>query len=312
MSYDEENIKKLIKETITESIRKSVNIPKPSAENKKPLKTEKNSEEKKVVSEALHSVPSNFVLRTEKLSKATKEAHESLYKKYVESFNKVSSELDAVNKHEAGSFASKYRSQKMDECYNLNAVKLHELYFNNIADLASEISIDSIPYIKLSRDYGTFENWQFDFMACAMSSREGWALTVYEPYKNTYMNVCVDGHTNGIPIGTVPVLVLDMWSHSYYKDYDVDKRSYMIAMMREINWDVVEARMMLAEKSDLQGVYHIRPIYNDQPEKILGAAEQATEPPIDNVTVGNNQQSATTAPPTTPAAPDNSLNEEKE
>jgi Fe-Mn family superoxide dismutase len=293
-------IKSIVQRSIQESLRKTGKLP---HLNEKP----KVTTPAEPVNEALHVVPNNFVVKTEKLSKTTKEAHESLYKKYTESFNKISSELDAVNKHEAGSFASKFRSFKMDEAYNLNAVKLHELYFNNISDLASEIGIDSVPYIKLSRDYGNFENWQFDFMACAMSAREGWAMTVYEPYKNTYMNICIDGHTQGVPVGTVPVLVLDMWSHSFYKDYDVDKRSYLVAMMREINWNVIEARMALVEKSELSALYFIRPVYNDEPNKLLGAAEDATNPPIDSVNGG--PQDPSQMPPSTPAAPERTLNE---
>lgn len=294
-------IQSIVRRSIKESLRKSGKL---AHLSDKPKTT------KEPIKEALHIVPNNFVVKTEKLSKTTKQAHDSVYKKYAESFNKISSELDAVNKHEAGSYASKFRSFKMDEAYNLNAVKLHELYFNNVSDVASEIAIDSIPYIKLSRDYGNFENWQFDFMACAMSAREGWALTVYEPYKNCYMNVCVDGHTNGIPVGAIPILALDMWSHSYYRDYDVDKRSYLVAMMREINWDVIEARMALVEKSELTALYFIRPMYNDEPNKILGAAETATQqPPIDNVQAG--QQLPGQMPPTTPAAPERTLNENK-
>lgn len=255
-----------------------------------------------VVSEAVIVQPSNFVVKTDKLSKETKQAHEAIYKKHIESFNKLSSELDAVNTHEAGSYASAYRSFKMDECSNLNAVKLHELYFMNISDLASSISLDTIPYIKLSRDFGSFEKWQFDFIACAMSAREGWAMTVYEPYKNVYMNVCVDGNDVGIPVGTVPVLVLDLWSHAFFKDYQIDKKSYIVSMMKEINWDVVEARMILAEKSELNALYKIRPIYDNTAENILSAASvQALSAPIDKIDNGIGNKVS----PTTPAIPNN-------
>ena len=279
----EEDIAKLIQEKVKKSLIKSGHF-------------DFSKEEKKVIKEALITTPNTFVLKTEKLSKTTKEAHENLYKKYSETFNKVSSELDAVNKHEAGSYASLYRSLKLDECYNLNAVKLHELYFNNISDLASEITVDSLPYMKFSRDFGNFENWQFDFIACAMSAREGWAMTVFEPYKKTYMNICVDGHSVGVPVGTIPVLVIDMWSHSFYKDYEIDKRSYLVSMMREINWDVVEARMVLTEKSELNVLYHIKPNYNDESNKIIDSAKMNV--PIDNVKDLNNNN----VPPTTPAS----------
>lgn len=286
----EKQIANLIQEKVKDSLKKSGHFPELNE-----IKT-KNT---KIVKEALITTPSSFVLKTEKLSRSSKEAHENLYKKYSESFNKVSSELDAVNKYEAGSYASMYRSLKMDECYNLNAIKLHELYFNNISDLASEIHVDTIPYMKLSRDFGNFENWQFDFIACAMSAREGWAVTVYEPYKNTYMNICIDSHNVGIPIGTVPVLVIDMWSHSFYKDYEIDKRSYLISMMREINWDVVEARMALAEKTELNALYFIKPTYTDEASKLLATARIDTKAPIQNILDTNNNS----VTPTTPAAP---------
>lgn len=286
----------LIKGKVTETLKEKGLLPEAL---KPPVK--KEVKKSNIVSEAIVAQPSNFVVKTEKLSKDTKQAHEAIYKKHVDSFNKLSSELDAANTHEAGSYASAYRSLKMDECSNLNAVKLHELYFMNIADLASSISLDTIPYIKLSRDFGSFERWQFDFIACAMSAREGWAMTVYEPYKNVYMNICVDSNDVGVPVGTVPVLVLDLWSHAFFRDYQVDKKSYIVSMMKEINWDVVEARMVLAEKSELNALYKIRPIYDNTAENLLSAASiQAQPAPIDKVDDG----SGNPVVPSTPAAPD--------
>ena len=311
---DESFLAKLIQEKVSQSLQKSGKLPSLNKETPKPLLTQKPAkivEKQVVVKEALVATPSSFILKTEKLSKKTKQAHENLYKKYVESFNKVSSELDAANKYDAGSYASLYRSFKMDECYNLNAVKLHELYFNNISDLASEISVDSLPYMKYSRDFGTFENWQFDFIACAMSAREGWAITVYEPYRGVYMNVCVDGHTQGIPFNTVPVLVMDMWSHAFFADYEIDKRSYLISMMREINWDVVEARMCLAEKSDLNALYHIRPAYNDNSQKMLTNATVSQQAPIQNVMDNSTVVSPNTPPPAAPSPQQNPYDQNK-
>ena len=148
----------------------------------------------------------------------------------------------------------------MDETYNFNAVKLHELYFSNISDVDSEIRVDSIPYMKLSRDWGTFEAWQEDFMAACMASRNGWALTVYEPYRSVFMNITVDSHDKDIPLGCVPVIVMDMWEHAYFKDYGIDKKAYLFAMMKELNWDVIEARMSICERSNLDILYKIEPL----------------------------------------------------
>ena len=39
-----------------------------------------------------------------------------------------------------------------------------------------------------------------------------------------------------------------MWEHSYYRDYLRDKKTYIHAMMKELDWEVVEARVKKADK----------------------------------------------------------------
>jgi Fe-Mn family superoxide dismutase len=262
-------------------IRKDKLSPAPSAAAIKTLKTLTNvsksavSNVRQKLKEAFVVIPRSFALRTERLSSVAKQAHEKLYKDYVEAFNKISTAVDAAGTEEAKSTTSAFRSLKIDEVFNLNAIKLHELYFANISDVASEISVDALPYIRLARDFGTFEKWQFNFMACAMSARSGWAVTYYEPYRNIYTNSFIDSHDTNIPLGAIPVLVIDMWEHAYFKDYADDKKSYLISMMREINWSVVEARMIVAEKGYLDNLYRISPVVNDAPQTMLSAAQAA-------------------------------------
>ena len=118
-----------------------------------------------------------------------------MYLKYIESFNKVSAELDSVDKNDANVRHSKYRSLKVDETYNLNAIYLHELYFANCFDPNSEVYMDSMPYIRLQRDFGSFEDWQQDFIACALSAQEGWAICGYNMFLKKFVNTLVDLHS---------------------------------------------------------------------------------------------------------------------
>lgn len=318
-----------IKKTVTNTLVSNGLISESSEQkNKRPLPAQAPAAKPvvkqiiKKLQEAFVLIPRSFLLKTERLSNRTKEAHEQLYKEYIEAFNKLSIGLDAANTEEAKSTTSAYRSLKTDETYNLNAAKLHELYFSNISDMASEIGVDSIPYMRLARDFGTFEKWQFDFMACALSSRNGWAMTVYEPYRNRYMNVIVDGHAVDVPVGAVPVIVMDMWEHAYFRDYATDKKAYLVAMMRELNWNVVEARMTVAERANLGNLFQIVPIVNGVPEAMLNAADNATRPPIDNVTpapgtitqqppVGGPGPLAPTAPPSPATQPSFSRREQR-
>ncbi len=189
-----------------------------------------------------------FNLPTEFLSASNKKNHEELYAGYIKNFNEISAKLDTVDREAANSNNSAYRSLKLDEAFNMNAVYLHELYFANISDLESNIQMDSLSYIKLSNDFGSFENWQKDFIASCMSSRCGWACTVLNTYLHSYQNVFLDLHSLNFPIGTIPIIVMDVWQHAYYKDYLKDVKTYTYAMMKELDWNVIEKRVAKAEK----------------------------------------------------------------
>lgn len=203
-------------------------------------------EDRQDLNEAYVANPKSYTLNTEMLLSKTKEAHKELYAKYIDSLNEANAKADAVDKRLADSNGSDYRSLKLDEQYNLNAVYLHELYFANISDPYSEIGVDSLAHMRLNKDFGTFDDWQRDFMACAMSSRNGWAVTAYSTYLKRYVNIIIDGHNQEGLMGAYPVIVLDMWEHAR-RDYLNNKKDYIFAMMKELNWNVIEQRFKRAD-----------------------------------------------------------------
>jgi superoxide dismutase, Fe-Mn family len=199
-----------------------------------------------VIEEAYVAAPKEFDLTTELLSQKAKDAHKKLYHQYIDKLNRTSAQLDTVDRSAAG-HTSAYRSLKASEVYNRNAVQLHELYFANISDVQSEVAYDSIAFMRLARDFGSFDDWQWDFIACALSAKNGWAVTAYDMFLRRYVNFFIDGHDCTVPIGCYPVIVMDMWEHSYFRDYIDDREKYVKNMMRELNWDVIERRV---ERSD--------------------------------------------------------------
>ena len=40
------------------------------------------------------------------------------------------------------------------------------------------------------------------------------------------------------------ILLLDMWEHSYFLDYEADKSSYVDNFWKIINWDIVDSRIL--------------------------------------------------------------------
>lgn len=201
-----------------------------------------------LIEESYVAMPKTYSLQTEFLSAKAKKSHFDLYNKYIDAVNSASAKLDVADKSEASSNGSAFRFLKSKEVFNLNAVYLHELFFANISDLDSDITMDSLAYMRLSRDFGTFDNWQNDFIATAMSARNGWAVCAYSTFLKKYINFFVDSHDQGILMGCYPVIVLDMWEHSYFKDYMDEKKTYIYAMMKEFDWEVIEERVKRADK----------------------------------------------------------------
>jgi len=200
------------------------------------------------IQESLVAQPKPFSIPTESLSGENIRNHYSLYEQYIKDFNEVSAQLDTADRNNVSNNHSAFRSLKIDETYNLNAAYLHELYFANIGDLQSEITMDTLAFMRLERDFGSFDAWQMDFLACAMASRCGWVITGFNVYTQTYMNYVVDLNSVNVPIGVVPVIVVDVWQHSYYKDYLKDVKGYAVNMMKELNWNVIEDRFKRTDK----------------------------------------------------------------
>lgn len=200
------------------------------------------------LNEAYVSTPKKFGMPAEYLSQKTKDSHVQLYESYVNTLNEISAQLDADHTLDANSNLSAHQFFKFGESKNLNAVWLHELYFAASFDPHSNISINSKAYMRIERDFGTFDDWQRDFLASCMSVGEGWVVFGYNTYLRRYVNTLITEHSHNVMLGLQPIIVIDMWSHSYYKDYLNDKKNYVLQSMQGIDWAVVEDRINVAEK----------------------------------------------------------------
>jgi Fe-Mn family superoxide dismutase len=80
-----------------------------------------------------------------------------------------------------------------------------------------------------------------------MSSRDGYALTGYSIFLKRFVNFIVDTEALNVPIGVYPVIVLDVAEGAYYRDYGDDRRAYIFAMMKELNWEKIEQRIKKAD-----------------------------------------------------------------
>jgi Fe-Mn family superoxide dismutase len=197
-------------------------------------------------SEAFVAQPKPAPQVTEFVTQRTKDAHDTLYKGYVEAFNRISAALDSVDLSTADPRNSTHRSLKVDEAKTLNALWLHELFFANCFDPNSNVYMNSIAFLKLQEAFGSFDDWQRCFMACAASVGQGWAVCGYHTYLRQYVNTFITEHSQDVMVGLIPLIVLDCHEHAS-RDYLNDRKSYVVAMMREFNWETINARFEKAE-----------------------------------------------------------------
>ncbi|MBI4321764.1 MAG: superoxide dismutase [Chloroflexi bacterium] len=161
-----------------------------------------------------------------------------LYKGYVNKLNELEAKLQTVNVAEANATYSEIREIKKEEVFAADAVRLHEDYFENLGgDGVCKGNILSL----INADFGSIDKWEAELRACGVASR-GWVVLAYDWRDNKLHNYLTDIHSEGV-WSCAPVLIMDVYEHAYFIDYGTNRKAYIDAFVKNINWDVVNARL---------------------------------------------------------------------
>jgi Fe-Mn family superoxide dismutase len=133
-----------------------------------------------------------------------------------------------------------YGGLKREELHRLGSVVLHEQYFGNLGG-DGEAGGDILGALK--KAYGSYEAWDAEFRRTAMSlaGGSGWCVLTYNLYTHELRNQWAWDHMHGA-IASMPLLVLDMYEHSYHMDYGSAAAKYVDAFMRNVKWEEVDRR----------------------------------------------------------------------
>lgn len=188
----------------------------------------------------------NYIFLAEFLSeRQLLEHHDVLYAGYVNKLNEIEEKLPGADRGKANATFSDFRALKKEEVFAQNGILLHELYFENISPAVAPAEAGrAVPEVlqqSIDKDFGSLAAWQEDFLACGMSSR-GWVILGFNPADGRLHNYIADVHDVGGVWGARPLLVLDMYEHSYFIDYGTKKKDYINTFIKNINWDIVEKR----------------------------------------------------------------------
>lgn len=73
----------------------------------------------------------------------------------------------------------------------------------------------------------------------------GWAVLTCDPASGRLFNVWLDEHDTGFPVGSSPLLVMDVFEHAVPSGFGLNRAEYVEAFFNVIDRDRVENRLAL-------------------------------------------------------------------
>eukprot|EP00741_Cyanophora_paradoxa_P001142 tig00000459_g1102.t1 len=123
------------------------------------------------------------------------------------------------------------------------AVWSHEFFFRCMKPSGSEMSPELRK--RITQYFGSVDDFKAKFTqnACVVFG-SGWTWLIED---NGHLRIVSFSNANS-PLVLLqkrvrPLLCIDMWEHSYYLDHGMDRRKYVDAWWKVVNWRQVEANM---------------------------------------------------------------------
>jgi Fe-Mn family superoxide dismutase len=164
--------------------------------------------------------------------------HYKLYEGYVKKANEIQEKLKTVDKSTANATYSDLRALKLGYSFALDAIKSHELYFQNISGKGGQPQgwVGS----EIEKHFGSYDNWLQDMKATGIAAR-GWVWFAYDWQTKQLFNFLGDAH-DAFPIWhATPLVALDVYEHAYMIDYGVNRADYIDAFFKNLDWNTVES-----------------------------------------------------------------------
>lgn len=176
------------------------------------------------------------------------EEHLKLYAGYVKHANLI---IDKIAEYMADSEKNAYVLGELQRrfAFEFDGMRNHEYYFASLEGGANPLAESSALKAEIEKMAPSFDAWLAGFKAIALTRGIGWAILGWDPVAGQLTHSWVDeqhlGHLNGLR----PVLMLDMWEHSYVADYQPSgKKNYVEDFFANLNWEMIEKNFAEARK----------------------------------------------------------------
>lgn len=174
--------------------------------------------------------------------------HSKHHKAYVDGANLAVEKL--AEARDANDFAAVNKLEK-DLAFNLGGHVNHSVFWNNMSADGGDKPVGEVASA-IDDFFGSFEKFQAHFTSVAMGVQgSGWAVLSWDALgQRANIQQFFDQQSN-FPAGTIPLLMLDVWEHAYYLDYQNVRADYVKAFWNIVNWADVEQRLTKARSQSL-------------------------------------------------------------
>jgi Fe-Mn family superoxide dismutase len=125
--------------------------------------------------------------------------------------------------------------------FNLAGHKLHSLFWRILQKPSENNKPTAKLMKKIKDDFKSFENFKKQFEIIANSTQgSGWACLCLDKETGKLLLQQIEKHQTNLSPDLKVLLVLDVWEHAYYLDYQNRRKDFVSNFWKIINWKEVE------------------------------------------------------------------------
>jgi Fe-Mn family superoxide dismutase len=175
--------------------------------------------------------------------------HDHHHKAYVDGLNKAELALVEARRQNDFTFVKYWEGEL---AFNGSGHILHSIYWTVMAPEKFDSEPGRVTIKEINKYFGSFDNFFGQFTtATTKVEASGWGILVWNPAWNHLEILTAEKHENLTQWGAIPILVLDVWEHAYYLDYQYNRETYVRQWLKLINWFEIENRLLLAMQGQL-------------------------------------------------------------
>jgi superoxide dismutase, Fe-Mn family len=133
-----------------------------------------------------------------------------------------------------------------DLAFNLGGHVNHSIFWTNMSPDGGDKPTGEVASA-IDDHFGSFDKFRAHFTATALGVQgSGWAVLAWDSIGQRLVIVQFYDQQSNLPAGIVPLLMLDVWEHAYYLDYQNVRADYVKAFWNIVDWQNVQQRLQTA------------------------------------------------------------------